>query len=331
MNTPVRKPDFFVVGGSRCGTTSLHHALTHHPGIYVPPDKSPNYFTAEDMADYPGSAAMAAMKGHSVTTEAEYQALFTPARDGQLLGEVSPVYLQSIHTAGRMAQYSPTARIMAILRDPVDRAFAHYVGRRRDGLEARSRFEETIAGELADPRHRPVAFNCYLAIGRYAHFLQPFYNAFPAERIKLLFFDDLVRDPVAVLQDLFGFLGVEPLGDRLPLEQKNRGGIIRNPLLRAVWTRTALLRAGLRRHLPGAIRDSIGKLFLSDMQRPTLDPALRDELRGYFADDLRELEILSGRPLDGWRQPAQSGRPGGNLPVSSSRSTPSGEHPPCAS
>ena len=304
MNTNDRIPRFFVVGGSLCGTTTLHHALTHHPEIYVPPDKSPNFFTAEDMADYPGSAAMAAMKGHTVTNETEYRALFASAREEQLLGEVSPVYLQSIHTAGRIARFSPGAKIVAILRDPVDRAFAHFVGRRRDGLETRTRFQETIAGELADPRPRPVAFNCYLAIGQYGYFLKSFYDAFPAGRIKLLFFDDLVRDPVAVLQDLFGFLGVAPLGDRLPLEQKNRGGIIRNPLLRAVWTRTALLRAGLRRHLPGTIRDAVGKLFLSHMQRPTLDPPLRDELRGYFEDDLRQLEVRSGRRLDAWRYAA---------------------------
>ncbi|MFN9372783.1 MAG: sulfotransferase family protein [Planctomycetaceae bacterium] len=305
MNKADRKPQFVVVGGSRCGTTTLHHALTHHPGIFVPPDKSPNFFTAEDMADYPGSAAMAAMKGHSVTKETEYRALFASAREDQLLGEVSPVYLQSIHTAGRIARFSPEAKIVAILRDPVDRAFAHFVGRRRDGLETRTRFRETIAGELADPRPRPVAFNCYLAIGRYAYFLKSFYQAFPAERIKLLFFDDLVRDPVVVLQDLFDFLGVAPLGDSLPLEKKNRGGIIRNPLLRAVWTRTALLRAGLRRHLPSTIRDSVGKLFLSNMQRPALDLELRGELREYFTDDLRDLENLSGRNLDLWRGRAE--------------------------
>lgn len=154
-----------------------------------------------------------------------------------------------------------------------------------------------------------MAFNCYLAIGRYGYFLKSFYDAFPAERIKLLFFDDLVRDPVAVLQDLFGFLGVAPLGDSLPLEQKNRGGIIRNPLMRAVWTRTALLRAGLRRHLPSPIRDSVGKLFLSNMQRPSLDPELRGVLREYFKDDLHHLETLSGRNLDLWRGRAE--QPGG--------------------
>ncbi len=71
-------------------------------------------------------------------------------------------------------------------------------------------------------------------------------------------------------------------------------------MLRAVWTRTALLRAGLRRHLPSTIRDSVGKLFLSNMQRPALDLGLRGDLREYFTDDLRDLENLSGRNLDHW-------------------------------
>ena len=292
MNGAVRKPKFFLVGGSRCGTTSLHHALVHHPGIFVPRDKSPNYFTAEDMAGFPGSAAMIAMKGHSVTNEGDYLKLFASAANNQLLGEVSPVYLQSIHTAARISAFAPEARIVVILRDPVERAFAHFIGRRRDGLERRTNFAEVVAPELVDPRPRAVAFNHYLAIGRYAYFLKSFLHEFPPERIKILFFDDWVRDSVSVLQDLFNFLGVEPLGDRIPLEQKNRGGIIRNPLLRNVWTRTALLRARLRKHLPETVRNSAGRIFMSDIQKPELESSVRRDLIEYFADDLRDLKLL---------------------------------------
>ena len=300
-----RKPAFFLVGGSRCGTTSLHSALAHHPGIFMPREKSPNYFTAEDMADFPEAAAMAAMKSHSITDQAEYLDLFATATDDQLLGEVSPVYLQSIHTAARIAAFAPEAKVVAILRNPVERAFAHYIGRRRDGLETRTSFDEVIAPELADREPKPVAFNHYLAIGRYGFFLKIFYREFPSEQIKLLFFDDLVHDPVAVLQDLFAFLGVELLGDQLPLEQKNRGGIIRNPLLRNVWTRTALLRARFRKHLPERVRDSVGRIFMSNIHKPSLKPEIRHDLIEYFADDLRDLETLcEGRVAD-QRGPAQ--------------------------
>ena len=303
-----RKPTFFIVGGSRCGTTSLHRVLAHHPGIFLPREKSPNYFTAEDMADFPEATAMAAMKSHLITDQAEYLNLFASATDEQLLGEVSPVYLQSIHTAARIAAFAPKAKIVAILRNPVDRAFSHYIGRRRDGLETRTSFKEVIASELADREPKLVAFNHYLAIGRYGFFLKSFCREFPSEQIKLLFFDDLVHNPAAVLQDLFAFLGVEQLDDQLPLEQKNRGGIIQNPLLRNVWTRTALSRARFRKYLPARARDLVGRVFLSKIHKPSLDPEIRNDLIEYFADDLRDLEALCESSLadqydfSQWRQ-----------------------------
>ena len=292
MSGADRGPAFFLVGGSRCGTTSLHSAFARHPGIFVPRDKSPNFFTAPDMADFPDAAAMIAMKGHSITDRDDYLDLFTEANDIQVRGEVSPVYLQSIHTAARIAAFAPEARIIAILRDPVDRAFAHYIGRRRDGLDDRDTFEEAIAAELVDHAPRAIAFNRYLAIGRYAFFLERFYREFPANRIKVVFFDDLVRDPAHVLQGLFDFLEVERLGDRIPMDHRNRGGIIRNPLLRNVWTRTAPVRARLRKHLPESVRDLAGRAFLSKIEKPSLDPAIRRDLVDYFAEDLFDLKAM---------------------------------------
>lgn len=305
MKKPARKPAFFLVGGSRCGTTSLHGAFVQHPKIFVPRAKSPNYFTAPDMADFPAAAAMIAMKGHSITDRDEYLGLFADATDDQLPGEVSPVYLQSTHTAARIAEFAPEAKIVVILRNPVERAFAHYIGRRRDGLDDRTSFEAAIASELAEREPKAVAFNHYLAIGRYAFFLKTFYREFPGEQIKVLFFDDLVQDPVAVLQDLFGFLGVERLGDRIPLDHKNRGGIIRNPLLRSVWTRTALLRAGLRKHLPETVRNLAGRTFLSGIEKPSMDPAIRRDLIEYFTEELHELKALCEDRLADGRWPAR--------------------------
>ncbi|MCP4758304.1 MAG: sulfotransferase [Planctomycetes bacterium] len=297
MSGADRKPTFFLVGGSRCGTTSLHRSFVRHPGIFMPRDKSPNYFTAPDMADFPAAAAMIAMKGHSITDRDDYLDLFTNATNIQVCGEVSPVYLQSIHTAARIKEFAPEAKIIAILRDPVERAFAHYIGRRRDGLDDRDTFEEAIAAELIDRAPRAIAFNRYMAIGRYAFFLKSFYREFPTEQIKVVFFDDLVRDPVRVVQGLFNFLEVEPLGDRIPMDRRNRGGIIRNPLLRKVWTRTALVRARLRKHLPESVRDLAGRAFLSKIEKPPLDPAIRHDLVKYFEEDLFALKAMCKRHL----------------------------------
>ncbi|AMW06040.1 hypothetical protein GEMMAAP_17100 [Gemmatimonas phototrophica] len=291
-----------VVGGSRCGTTSLHAALVRHPSLFVPADKSPNYFTAPDVAALPDSTALRAMKGHSVTTEREYLQLFAQAPASLLAGEVSPVYLQSIHTAARLASLAPESRIIAMLRHPVHRAYAHWLGRRRDGLDPHDQFAAAIADDLANPAPRDVAFNHYLAIGRYAHYLAPFYAAFPRERIKVVFFDDFASSPRAVIDDVCQFLGVPPLGEEIPMEQRNKGGIIRNPLLRAMWTRTALQRARLRGILPASVRDAVGHIVLRDLERPRLEPELASALVAYFLQDISALEQLVARELPAWRR-----------------------------
>ncbi len=296
-----QRPEFFVVGGSRCGTTSLHAALARHPELFVPREKSPNFFTAPDFATVPDSAALQAMKGHSISTEREYLALFAQAPPGRRYGEVSPVYLQSVHSAARIADFAPSARIVAILRDPVQRAYAHYIGRRRDGLEPRVTFEEAIAPELADPTTPDVAFNRYLAIGRYAHFLRSFEAVFPREQLLVCLFDDFKVDPRAVVNRVCAFLDVAPMHDAIPMEQRNQGGIIRNPLLRALWTGTALSRARARRFLPTTVRDAVGRVFLRQLDRPPMSPALTARLQAYYHDDLIALETLLDRDLRAWR------------------------------
>lgn len=296
-----RHPRFVVIGGSRCGTTTIHAALEHHPGIFVPAEKSPNYFAAPDLARAPESTAMLAVRRHSVTTEEHYLRLFDRAEPHQLRGEVSPVYLQSVHVAPRLGRAIPEAKVVAILRDPAERAFAHFVGRRRDGLETREHFAQTIAADLADPSPREVAFDSYLAIGRYGYFLGPWLRAFSREQILILFFEDFVRAPVNTLNQLFRFLGVAEVDDDFEVEWKNQGGISTNPLLRAVWTGTVQLRSRLRSHLPKRLRDATGRIFLRSMTRPTFPEELRERLQEYFEPDIGEVERITGRDLSAWK------------------------------
>lgn len=297
-----RHPRFFVVGGSRCGTTTIHAALERHPGIFVPAQKSPNYFAAPDLARAPESAAMLAVKRHAVTTEEQYLRLFDPAEPHQVRGEVSPVYLQSVHVAERVARVVPEARVIVILRDPVERAFAHFVGRCRDGLETREHFAETIADELANPSPKEVAFDNYLAIGKYGYYLAPWLRAFRRDQVLVLLFEDFVRAPVATLNRLFGFLGVAEVDDGFPVEQKNRGGISTSPGLRAVWTGTVQLRARLRLHLPKRLRDAAGRVFLGSMTRPAFPEELRQPLQEYFESDIGEIERITARDLAAWKR-----------------------------
>lgn len=295
-------PNFIVVGAGRSGTTSLHNYLAQHPDIFMCAAKSPNFFVSgidQPRWETPAAVAMAAQWVADADT---YTAMFDGAGDATAIGEVSPVYLQAIGTASRIAAMCGEVRIIAILRNPVDRACAHFLGRQRDGIEPpgvtmATRMNELLAMGMPDD----VAFGHYPGCGRYHHFLGPYIEQFGADRIHVALHEDLVTDPVAVLAAMFSFVGVDPGFMPDMTARLNATGQIRNRLLRQVWTRTVGLRTALRPHLPTRVRRSVGSTFLADLERPDIDPTLRQRLLDALVDDITALEDLIGRDLSAWK------------------------------
>jgi hypothetical protein len=292
-------PTFIVLGAGRSGTTSLHHALSRHPEIYMTPTKSPNFFVAQEpVPDWEGPVARQ-MAAHWVRDRHAYEALFDGVTDELAIGEVSPLYLQATGAAAAIHALCPDVRLVAILRHPVDRAYAHFLGRRRDGIEARSDFGAVVAQERSRPLPDRVAFGHYLGCGRYHHFLRPYYDVFPSERIRVLLFEDLAGDPAHALADILGFLGVDS-EVALDLGHRAQTGEIENRLLRAAWTRSVRARSALRPHLPARVRDRGGAVFLRRLGREALPHELRRELLEVFREDIERLQPLIGRDLSAW-------------------------------
>jgi len=283
-------PNFVVVGAGRSGTTSLHQFLGQHPEVYMCPSKSPNFF-ASSFPQPPWETPVArAMAAQWITDPADYTALFDAAGSQPAVGEVSPVYLQATGVANLIADTCGPVRIIAVLRNPVDRACAHFLGRQRDGIEPPGvsmdqRMDELLAVGMPDE----VAFGHYPGCGRYHHFLAPYRQRFGRDAVHVALHDDLVADPHGVLAAMFTFLGVDPAFRCDVSARLNATGQIRSPLRRAVWTRTAPLRTALRPHLPAGLRTSVGGAFLGDLDRPAVDPALRRRLRAALADDITAL------------------------------------------
>jgi hypothetical protein len=293
-------PNFFVVGAGRCGTTSLHQFLGQHPDVFVCGRKSPNHFATHVPQPEWETPVARAMARQWVADEGAYRMLFEGVTTEHAIGDVSPVYLQALDVPRRLHDAHPEAKIIAILRDPVERAHAHFIGRQRDGIETCATFEERVAAELASPMPDDVAFGHLLGCGRYHHFLAPYVEKFGADRVKVLLYDDLVADPLALMKEIFTFLDVDPgfapdLGARL-----NRTGVIRDRPARVVWTRSVRVRTALRPYLPERLRRSVGRRFLSDIDKPALDPELRRRLVEVFRDDIGALEGLIDRDLSGW-------------------------------
>jgi hypothetical protein len=301
-------PNFLVIGAGRSGTTSLHHYLQAHPEVFVPAVKSPSHFYCRDRLQGPDPAMRLVTRNYFVPDRDDYRALFDDVRGERAIGEVSPAYLAAMHPAPRIASELPGVRLVAILRNPVDRAFARFVARSRDGLERRT-FREIVDDERRLPLVRDDAAGTYLAAGCVSGFLKAYLDRIPRERIRLYLFEDLQRDARGLLRDLFTFLDVNPAF--VPdLEQRHNssGGLIGNPVLREAWTRTALLRARVRRHIPLRVRDSAFGLVTRNLSAVHLDPEIRRELTALYHDEVEQLASLVGRDLSHWITPLEGHR-----------------------
>jgi len=230
-------PDFLIIGAEKCGTTSLYGALTAHPDVHKARRKEPHFF------DY-----------HYARGETWYRAWFpfvwvrALRRRRFVTGEACPDYIFHPHAARRARQMLPRAKLIAILRDPVERAFSHYQQQVRKGRDPLS-FEEAIAREpervdvdLARMQRdetlavESVTRFSYLARGRYAEQLERWLAHYPRESLLVLRSEDLLAEPAATVKRALEFLGLDAAVDVGAL-RRNVGGY------------EAGLEAGMRRRL----------------------------------------------------------------------------------
>jgi hypothetical protein len=306
-------PNFLVIGAGRAGTTSLHHYLRQHPDVYIPRRKAPSHFYCVDAPPSPSLERQLSTRAHFVADPVAYEALFDAWSGQRAVGEVSPVYLASTAVAQRVVERLDDVRIIAILRDPIDRVHARFVARRRDGLERTRDFATLVDTERRLPLVLDDTAGTYLASGFVSHVLQTYFEVIAPERIRCYLFDDLRRDPAALIDDMMRFLEVDP---DVPIDTKvthNRsGGTIAGPATRALWTRTALVRTRLRPHVPEPIRDRAFRLATRSMRAEPIEPAVHAALAEIYRPEVERLEQMLGRDLSHWcaTTPPQADRAG---------------------
>lgn len=294
-------PNFLVIGAGRSGTTSLHHYLGQHPDVFLPANKAPSYFYCCDSPPSADPYQHLVSRNYFVRDFAQYQALFDGVRSERAVGEVSPVYLATMQAASRIAKQIPEVKLVGIIRNPVERAYARFLGRTRDGLERRTSFAEIVREESEAGLIRDDASGTYVASGFVFHFLESYLERFPRESFRVRLFEDLKTDSEGLVSDLFEFLGVDSTF-RPSIERRHNpsGGTIRQPLLRYLWTSSGLLRARLRPFLPVGMRDSIFDLLPMERVGRPLDPEIRSELIGLFRNDVLKLQDWMDRDLSAW-------------------------------
>jgi hypothetical protein len=276
-------PNLIVIGGLKCGTTSLHHYLNLHPAIEMSRPKELNFFVAE--LNWPLGAGW--YSGHF-------------SAEARVRGETSPHYTNRPRFEGvaeRMRETIPDARLVYMVRDPIDRMLSHYLHNAGGGYDDRP-----LELALADER------SAYIDRSRYAYQLEPYLEAFGAERIRIVAREELKSERAATMRRLFEFLEVDAAftSDQFQREWETgsaKGGgrfrlmdrAVRLPGLRSLDRNFDRLPERLRWVVERLVHDPES----GAASKPELSPGLRARLVELFRDDVAALERIAGRSF-GW-------------------------------
>ena len=292
---PDRWPNLFIAGVPKSGTRSLTNALSAHTQVYVPVRHQPRFF-----ADL-GLDRRWAGFFDVVQREDEYLALFRGRDEAQYRCDASPEYVFSAEAMRRIRAVEPAAKAIVVLRDPVERAYSHYLNDVREGLEKRT-FPQAIREQLSgvDSQRWP---SHYVRYGHYGQALQDA-SAIFKENLHVVFFEELTSDSDAVLRGVADFLSLdfEGFGAR-GLGHLNEAALPRGEIARHLLG-SPFFRRLARALTPRRARPSMRRLFVSRKSVPAIDPqAHRLLVREYAGEADAVAAILGRRPA--WRNFAE--------------------------
>jgi len=314
------KPDFFIVGAPKCGTTAMADYLAAHPEVFMA--RKEMHFFGADLRFGPQFFRR---------DLAAYLSEFDAWKGQRRAGEASVWYLFSTRAAAEIKAFSPEARIIIMLREPVEMLYSLYYYFLFDGNEPLPTFEQALAAEPDRLEGRRLCRQTYFAQGlayrrvvRYTEQVRRYIEVFGRERVHVIIYDDFAADVFAAYRQALDFLGVESKGCNPGFDVVNPAKRVRSPALRAAigdpLVRSAVL--ALRRWVPRPVFAALQRIDARVRQsnarverRPPLEPELRARLKREFAPEVRRLSELLGRDLSHWSREQPSLPEGSALPV----------------
>lgn len=289
-------PTFLVIGAYKCGSTSLHHYLRAHPDVFVPAHKEPSYWAFAGLTE-PASANPAYHR--SVTDRAAYDRLFEPWSGQAAIGEVSPEYMTNDRACEQIAIGLGAPRLVAIVRDPIERAFSDYLMNVRDGREHDDFM--TALGQQEERARRGEPHGFYVSTGFYGAQLQQYVDRLGADSLKVVLAEDLRTERERTLAQVFEHIGVDPSRAVEPDDQEfNRSGIPSSRSVAAAYRVRARVGPLVSRVVPARLKHRIDGALQDRLERPELPADARHHLRRVYADDVSLLADLTGLDLTRW-------------------------------
>ena len=301
-------PDFFIIGAPKAGTTALHAALAAHPGLFMSTVKEPKFFLTDGPPPTRGGGPGDAQTYREhIWRRPEYEALFDEAPPGTLRGESTPFYLYRQDAQERIRALIPDAKLIVILRDPVERAHSNWTHLWSAGLDPIGDFVRACAEEDARIAAGWADFWHYTRLGRYGDQLENLFLRFPREQVFLLRYRALINAPAQTLDDICEFLGVHP-GIIGHVPKQNVTAQPERSLTHMTVSKLLRGAAAAGRHLPGSAGTALTQplerfLQQSGGSRQPLSWEQRQEVLPYFEDDIRLLERITEAYFGDWLQP----------------------------
>lgn len=304
-------PDFIIAGSAKSGTTALHYMLEQHPDVRMSEIKETNFFVhafeaADRYVDHRGRPTPPADERRAIVDSLEkYRSMFAGARESQKLGEASPWYLINHAVPARIHGHRPDTRIVVILRNPADVAFANFMHHVRAGSES---IAAADVGRILDARRyadeRLYPFCRHLDIPRYAAHLPHWFDTFDRSQLHLMIYEEFRADRRRALSGLFAFLG---LRDNVPIDVERRvnvSGVPRSRLVRDLIQDNHAFKRLVAAVVPTRPRRRIRALLetLNTNPRVTLPGSVRARLDDLYEADVAYVEAVLGRPVEHWRR-----------------------------
>ena len=296
----MERPDFLIVGAPKCGTTAMADWLGQHRRVFMPAHKEPFYF-GDDLTHR-----------HGRMSRADYRAMFRETRPDQLAGEASTWSLWSSSAADEIRRELPQARIIIMLRNPVDMMASLHAEMVWEAEEDVADFETAV--DLDERRGQGIGLPAgigrpetvrYRSAADFAPQVERYLARFSPDRVHVVLFDDLRADATAVYRAATAFLGLEP-DPAVRLGPRNASKVVRSRrlqrlLLAPPWPLSATMPAFRRVPAMHRLRGAALRLNSREQPRPPMDPALRRRLTDEQRPSVERLEALIGRDLSPWK------------------------------
>jgi len=295
------EPNFFIIGSTKSGTTSLFQYLAQHPEIGLCRVKEPHYFTdklGKFYANGPNDT-----KNSWLTTGSleEYLRLFNGTEGYKAVGEASTSYLSTPGVAELIHRHFPEAKIVAILRHPVERAFSAYMHLRREGRETLS-FEQALAAEPDRIRQKWELLWYYRKLGHYHEQLIPYMRLFDPTQRLVVPYETWKADPIRFIRRMALFLGVDPEYSFDLSYRDNVAGVPRSSALYKFTQEKNLIKNIMKPLIPHRLRTYMKQSIRdANLKQVQLSDRTRKELSDYYRSDIDQVCRLAGSEFEIWK------------------------------